>query len=359
MGALVIGRKDKAGRPKPAVFINGAHHGNESMSVEFVFDTIQRLLERSGSPKIRRWLDTFEIWAVPIINPDGAWAFLEETWRTGRKNGRDIDGDGRRGRLEGVDLNRNYPFKWGALGEKGSKSDPRSPWYRGSAPGLEPEVEAVMRLANQERFAASLSYHTGTVKVLAPYTIDGAQNPRPHLAWKVGARLLEGLEDHPQGKEWVLARNLYSVDGTDQDWLFHQNGTLAFLVEGARRSPRNREERRAVVANVRPITDALLERIRKGPAVHGQILDRDGKPVMAEVRVAGTRLREGEIWRSRCRDGHFTRVLSHAGPTVLTVLVPGHPPFKKKVRPKRGLTRVDIRLDVPVKGDPCPKAIGR
>jgi len=354
---LVITSPNNKGRPKPSIFINGAHHGNEPMSVEFVYDTIQRLLEHQNVPRIKSWLKTFELWVFPIINPDGVDAFLEQTWRTGRKNGRDLDGDGHRQRLEGVDLNRNYPFQWGALGEKGSKSDKRSPWYRGEKPGTEPEVQAVMNLANQERFAAALTFHTGTVKLLVPYTIPGVDNPRPHVAWNVASKLIEGLEDHPQDKEWVVAKNLYPVDGTDQDWHYHTNGTLALLIEGARRNPRSAQERQAVLHNVRPITSRLLDRIRRGPTVHGRVVDAKGQPVEAEVRVAGVRLRANERWLTRCHDGHFTRVLGHGGPTHLLINIDGYPPIKKKVRPRRGLTWVEIQLDFEVDSKPCKMVV--
>jgi hypothetical protein len=353
ISGLVIGRPRKDGRPKPSIFLNGAHHGNEPMSVEFVFDTIQRLLEHHKKPRIRRWLDTFEIWAFPVINPDGLHAFLEETWRTGRKNGRDLDHDGVRERLEGVDLNRNYPFQWGALGEKGSKSDTRSPWYRGEGPATEPEIKAVMKLAHEERFAAALTFHTGTVKLLVPYTIEGVKNPRPHVAWTVASKLIEGLEEHPQEKEWEVAKNLYAVDGTDQDWHYHTNGTLALLVEGARRNPRSAAERQAVIGNVRPITNRLLDRIRSGPALHGRVIDKHGDPVEAEVQIAGVQLRANEQWLTRCHDGHFTRVLNHGGPTTLVIKVDGHSPIKQRVKPRRGLTWVEVKLDFEVPPKAC------
>ncbi len=211
----------------------------------------------------------------------------------------------------------------------------------------------MMKLAKQERFAAALTFHTGTVKLLVPYTINGVSNPKPHIAWSVASKLIEGMEDHPQEKEWVVAKNLYPVDGTDQDWHYHTNGTLALLVEGARRNPRNGEERRAIIQNVRPITTRLLDRLRQGPTVHGRVVDAKGRPVEAEVRVAGVRLKANERWLTRCHDGHFTRALGHGGSTHLSIHVEGYPPVKKKIRPRRGLTWVEIKLDFEVPEKPC------
>ena len=42
----------------------------------------------------------------------------------------------------GVDLNRNYGFRFG-FDDKGSSPDPCSEYYRGSAPFSEPETKAI------------------------------------------------------------------------------------------------------------------------------------------------------------------------------------------------------------------------
>jgi hypothetical protein len=210
-----------------------------------------------------------------------------------------------------------------------------------------------MRLARSKRFAASLTYHTGTVKLLAPYTIEGVSNPSPNTPWRVAAGLIEGLEEHPQGKEWVLAKNLYPVDGTDQDWHRFENGTLALLVEGARRSPRGRKRRAAVLASVLPLATRLFDRLLRGPTLQGQVVDATGRPVEAEVRVKGVKLRAGEVWNSRCEDGHFTRVLAHAGRGSVSVHVPGHAPVERDFVMKRGMTRLVVQLDFPVEASSC------
>ena len=57
-------------------------------------------------------VDTTELWFVPVANPDGYdFTFTPATgcgW-----NLRDNDGDGRITANDGVDLNRNFPTKWG------------------------------------------------------------------------------------------------------------------------------------------------------------------------------------------------------------------------------------------------------
>ena len=199
--AISSGPKD-SWTTKRSVLLNGAHHGNEPMSVEFVLDAAQRLLrsqtEKDGfaAPILK---DTV-VWVVPVVNPDGLHRFLEVSSHLGRKNGREHGPMKGPDRVDGVDLNRNYPFKWGALGNRGSKPWKSSVYYRGPSAGSEPEVQAMMRLADKERFDWALTYHTGTVALLYCYTINGTKSPAPNPHELAAERLIVELPDHPQGK---------------------------------------------------------------------------------------------------------------------------------------------------------------
>ena len=352
--ALAIADDIKPDDPRPSVLLNGTHHGNEPMATEFVLDAIQHLVERDRLPRdLRAIRSDLVVWAVPMVNPDGNWGFFESSKRLGRKNGRDIDGDGRWTMRDGVDLNRNYPFKWGALGERGSQSDSLSRYYRGDKPASEPETRAMMGLADQERFAAAISFHTGTVAVLAPYTIDDLSNPQPNAAWNVAEEIVRGLPRHPDGKSYAVARQLYSVDGTDQDWFRHRHGTLALLVEGVRRTPKDMRKRGPLVDSVRPLWTRLFNRYLEGPSVYGKVTDQNGKPVYAEVRVREVTLREGERWMTRCRDGHYDRFFGEPGRYTLDIRAAGFAPFPVAVYVGRR-ERVEINVQLP--GDAVPSA---
>jgi len=346
--AMAIGRALDDSADRPTVFLNGAHHGNEVLSAEFVLDQIAQLLEGAGSdPRVDRWLDRFVVWAVPVVNPDGLEAFLEVTMRTGRKNGADHNNDGTRGRLEGVDLNRNYPFRWGALGERGSRSRKRSVYYRGASAASEPEVRAVIGLAERERFLAALTYHTGTVAVLAPYTIEGAKDPKINEAWVIAEELVKSLGKHPQRRDFQVKRNLYPVDGTDQDWHRWAHGTLALLVEGARHTPAMLEQRNRIVEAVRPGLGFLLDRFLDGPSLTVHVRDLDGYPVAAEVRVLEMAPRNEEVWTTRCPTGRYDRYLPRPGRWNLEVRVAGAAPFRAVVDGRRGGHR-ELTVHVPV-----------
>lgn len=343
---------------KPSVLLNAAHHGNEPMSSEFVFDALQILLEQGHRPEVKRWLDELVVWLVPQVNPDGAYAFLETSKRTGRKNGLDHGRDGERDIFDGVDLNRNYPFRWGVHGEKGSKSNKKSVWYRGAKPASEPETRAMMALFDQEHFSASISYHVGTVAVLAPYTIPGVKNPTPNAPWVIAESLVKGLPEHPDKRTYTVRKNLYDVDGTDQDWFRATHGTTALLVEGSRTSPNRVAKRRRIVEHGRPLWQRLLNRYIDGPTLEVVVKDAAGLPVQAQVSISEKPNHNGERWYSRCRDGFHGLMLARNGTLTVVIKAPGQAPVQRKVA-VAGRTRVEVALPQPATAaSPCPPAIG-
>jgi protein MpaA len=72
-----------------------------------------------------------DLWVVPVLNPDGAAA-------------------GTRGNAHGVDLNRNFPWHWKALGGL---------VYSGPRPLSEPESKIAYRLIEQLRPQVSIWFH--------------------------------------------------------------------------------------------------------------------------------------------------------------------------------------------------------
>ncbi len=373
--ALAIGGDlGRSGAGRPSVLINGAHHGIEPLSIELALDVASVLLLRSGErrtdlrpdkeldAKVLRWLAELVVYCVPVVNPDGIWALQHGNPRSPRKNGRSnpspttaTAAPGAITHNDGVDLNRNYPFKWGFLGEKGSSANPASAYYRGPSAGSEPETQAMMRLADSEHFVASISYHTGNVTVLAPYTIDGVKSPTPNEAWTVAEELVAGLPEHPQGKPWAVRKMIYPVDGTDQDFLRARFGTLALLIEGARKDTAVPEERRAIVLSARPLWMRLLDRFLDGPAVSGRVLDAAGNPVAAAVSIDEVKTAEDESWTTRCRDGRFDRYLPAAGRYTLRVKVAGQPDVTRAIEVASGRTQLDIAVAADEnRGDPAP-----
>ena len=318
ISALEITDFDVPARDKARVLFNGGHHGHELMSVEFAFDTVELLLKshREGDEDAERWLQELDVWIVPVVNPDGLWLTLyvhdgnggEDLG--GRKNGLDFPSvcNPTDVRL-GVDLNRNYPYGWG---EDGSSDDPASRYYRGPEPGSEPETRAMMALAEAQRFVASLTFHTAYPAVITPYTVGKRKNPKPDVA-----RYVAGLIAPPG---FPVKSDLYPVAGTDQDWLFHTFGTLAFIIEGDVHNPLSLPQRRTSRKTVEIGTVKFLDLLTNGPRLSGWVQDADGSPVEAVVRVKEHQTFEDEAWTSRPEDGRFDRIVVKPGTYTLTAI---------------------------------------
>ncbi len=345
--ALKISDHARTDEDESAVLLDGGHHGGELLSIEFVLDAVQQLLERyHKDPRVTAWVDGLEIWCVPLVNVDGNARYVHHTRDYDRKNGRDLEGDGDIDGWDGVDLYRNYPVRWGGLGEVGSRSNPFHYRYRGPAPGSEPEVQAMMQLAERERFVASIDFHTNATKILVPYTDPSMPNPATNEAWAVAEEIAAKLPVQVNGQRYTVARNLYPVDGTAQDWLRYAHGTVALLVEGPTNNPLPYGKTRTpAVVGTRPTWQHLLERVRGGPGVSGVVHDERGAPVVAEVIIDEAAPAGGERWTTRPRDGRFARLLAAPGRFTLRVRAEGYTEVVRALDvPVAGTVRVDVEL---------------
>ena len=306
--ALRVTDNPQQDEKEPAVLINGAHHGDELMSVLYAMDSLDYILTNS-SKRTKRWVTDLDHWFIPLVNPDGNWFTLRHgTGRNvGRKNGRNTDGSCVDSKKEGVDLNRNYPFKWGSL-KRGSSPKPDNFYYRGPSPASEPETKAMIELANKYRFVAALTMHTNGTMIISPYTIDGNQSPHPDIPWVLAEELVAYTPLQPNNKNFVVKSNMYPVDGTDQDWHYHTHGTIAYIIEGSHHNPKRLRTRKKSVLATRPIYVNLVKAILKKPSLYGFVVDEQGNPLEAKVTIRQHKFYNKEKWTSRPSDGYFYRM---------------------------------------------------
>src|SRR2546423_1705581 len=124
LGRSVVGRPIYAyrvGNPDSIdrELVVGCIHGNETAGI-----AIARRLER-GSPT------DLDLWIVPLLNPDGAAA-------------------GTRGNAHGVDLNRNFPWRWRRLSGR---------YYSGARPLSTRETRIAVRLIRRLQPQVSIWFH--------------------------------------------------------------------------------------------------------------------------------------------------------------------------------------------------------
>ncbi|QRO01472.1 hypothetical protein JRI60_21850 [Archangium violaceum] len=310
---LVIGEAPED-RSRPAVLLCGGTHANEAVTPEVPLDAARWLLEHRGEPRVARWLRTYNVVVVPLVNPDGSHAFWHVSDSIGRTNRRRDEQAKELELLEyGVDLNRNYPFQWRNVEDRFNRDDVRSPFFRGPAPGSEPEVRAMMKLGEAWRFVGMVSYHAAATRLLVPYTVEGAREPVPSAAWVLAPELVASTQVSPAGKRYEAVRNLYPVGGTDQDWFYWSFGTLAYMVELPFTVPGARRPLEPMIEGVRPIWQVLMDRFLDGPSLTVRVPEtfRAEGPVM--VAIEEIQWPNGERFTTHPETGVFHTYLPAVG----------------------------------------------
>lgn len=204
---------------EPAIFYGAAIHAREPVSVSNLIYFLWYLLENAAvRPDLQYILNHAEIYVMPMMNPDGYY-YNEQTNPNGggnwRKNMRN-NGDG----TIGVDLNRNFPHAWG-WDDLGSSPDPASFTYRGPYPASEPEVQAVMWLAQQEKFHYSLVHHSYGNYLIHPWNYIDAQCP-DSARFKASASLATLQNGYRTG---TCAETVgYLANGGSDDYLYADTG---------------------------------------------------------------------------------------------------------------------------------------
>ena len=176
------------------VLIVGCIHGDETAGI-----AVARRLAQLSPHRI-------DLWIVPTLNPDGVAA-------------------GTRGNAHGVDLNRNFPWRWRPR---------RGVYASGPRPLSEPEARIAYRLILRLRPRVTIWFHQ-----------------HRNLVWASGGD--EAVERRFARISGLPFRRLPAIGGSAIDW---QNrrlpGTTAFAAE----LPPGRATRRAVERYVRAVLAA-------------------------------------------------------------------------------------------------------
>jgi hypothetical protein len=221
-------RKVRDGR-RPATLFNGTQHAREWITPEMVRRLMHYVLDGYGAdPTLTNLVNRTELWFVPVANPDGYdWTF-EPDQRMWRKNLRDNNGDGQITPIDGVDLNRNYPTKWGYDNE-GSSDVFGNETYRGTAPASEPETQALDALMERVGFAFMINYHSAA-ELLLYGTGWQVSTPTPD---DVVYEAMAGDDANPAvaGYDPDISAELYTTNGETTEHTHSAYGTLAFTPE--------------------------------------------------------------------------------------------------------------------------------
>jgi hypothetical protein len=178
--AIVASRLGDPASPRKVVVV-GLIHGDEPAGL-----AVTRTIRRTWAPRLRG----VDLWVIDTFNPDGLR-------RRTRQNAR------------GVDLNRNFPYRWRANGRRGSR------YWGGTKPLSEPESRAVRRLVLRLKPAVTIWYHQPWGAVLSCGAGRSTAIPRRYAR-------LAGMRTSCRGND---------LTGTAASWQNHDVGGTAFVVE--------------------------------------------------------------------------------------------------------------------------------
>lgn len=289
---------------KPTILIDGLHHAREIMTPEVVMDVAETFL-RAPTALHTDLLNRWNIWLIPMVNVDGSnLVWTKNAWW--RKNVRT-----KQNTISGVDVNRNYPYKWAAC--NGSSGAEFSDIYHGASAGSEAETKALVQLAQTTRPTAYLSYHSYSEFVLYPYGCTRDLTGEAQLHEKIGQELADLLPSdagdgshYTPGAPWQI---LYGVDGDSMSYMYAEFGATSFSFEINQEFQPEYSLRQPTVEKHRKAWTYFLNRIDQNLLTLNVVDAHSGKPVQATIQISTISQVKGEKPFQTNSTGHFFKVL--------------------------------------------------
>jgi hypothetical protein len=319
---------------EPSVLFNSMHHAREIMTPEVSIDIIDYLLTNYNSDsKVTNWVDSTEIWIIPMFNVDGnnkMWNH-DSWWRKNTRGG------------YGVDLNRNYPAGWNSCnGSSGSQS---SQTYRGPSPASEPETQAMMKFIAEKRPVFDISYHAYSELVIYPYGCGKRRTQTKEVVEKIGDHIA-WLLDYEPGTAWEL---LYNADGGDIDWMYEAYQVIPYVIELNSRKqgfhPKYSKWRDKTVERNRDGWQYLLDRVQQS-GIRGQVIGTDKKPLSDFIVKVFKQTDKGEL-EFQNYVGHKTgmfHIVTNPGKYKLQIITNKKVVKESLITVDDSLTRLSINL---------------
>ena len=248
------------------VLLMGAHHGNEKPSYEILIYFIQHMVENyskentdddgdglvnedpidgfdndgddlidedPSEDRVRKVINNTQIFLIPMVNPDG----VEANTRKNCAPNYGPFGFNKEITSYGVNLNRNYGYKWYlyyifpfsyhfTLNILDS-----SPNYRGERPFSENETHAVKNFVETQDINISLSYHSYSEVMFYPWMHTSKPTPHEDLFISIGENMSKiNKYDLITGRQYIIPRYGGNL-GTSENWLYGKRGILSYVIE--------------------------------------------------------------------------------------------------------------------------------
>jgi hypothetical protein len=227
---------------EPEVFYMANMHAREIITPEIIMYFMHYLIDNYGTNGyVTHLVNNRQIWLCPTFNPDGhEYAFTGENsqnsydhlwWRKNKRDNNDngiFETGGYGSGYDGVDLNRNFGYKWGD--DNGSSGNMYDATYRGTAPFSEPESQAIRDFVIDHNFIINLSFHSHSRLWLYPWGYADLTTP-DHDTFVALADSCVAYNGYKSGTGY----GLYAVSGDTDDWFYgeqtEKNKIYAFTPE--------------------------------------------------------------------------------------------------------------------------------
>lgn len=240
MLVLVLTNRNTSG-DKPKTFITSAIHAREFTTAELTTRFAEHLAQRYGEdPDITWILDHQEVHLMLQSNPDARKiAERQILWR--KNNNAEHCPAEPPNTVQGVDLNRNFDFRWNCCG--GSSANPCNQTFHGPGGGSEAEIRAIQSYARAlfadrrgptdgepapaDTMGLYLDIHSSGELILWPWGHSTAAPPNGEALQRLGRKLAFFNDYFPT----QTSTGLYATDGDSMGEMYGNLGVAALTYE--------------------------------------------------------------------------------------------------------------------------------
>jgi len=208
---------------KKTILLIGGTHAREKISYECAFGIMEKFISEQNE-SVLNFLQNYDVWVVPILNPDGLEYALnvDKNWRKNRQ--KNDDGS------YGVDINRNFDFMWDK--NLNSSTNPSSLTYKGKYPFSEAESSALRDLCETLQPDFVFSYHSFGKEINYPWGYTTFSPPNLSELLRVSNLIANGIKKYDnQIYKVTQASKLYKTSGDFIDWVYFTFSSLAATIE--------------------------------------------------------------------------------------------------------------------------------
>jgi len=209
---------------KPIVFINCGVHSREWLAIASCKYVIRHVLfNHYYDHKVKGMLREFDIVVLPVMNPDGYKYSHDNRYRMWRKSRSPTSSYS----CVGVDLNRNFNYRWGG---GGSSPDPCDETYCGKKPFSEVEALYLARYLYKirRRLVGFLDIHTFGQMWMSPWGYTQAMTKHYSSQLSVMRKIRSAIK-REEGVTYKIGRSsrvLYETSGDSVDWVYGRLGVV-------------------------------------------------------------------------------------------------------------------------------------